>query len=233
QPLGRRRQARKTQEGSGRQLEAPAAGAHRSVSAPYGRSEGTARGFARRARRHAARGEDPPHRPLQRDREAARAGAENRADRLGAEPLQPGRSQFGRRAAGLREARHRVPAMVSAGGWGCIADSEVKGLSQNTSSDPGTSRDRLVTREIPGDAADSGHLVDRSPRRKRSRRLAQAERRRPQATVIASRTEPLAPASSTQENSSSPLSSATVWNCRNGLAAMPGDISARNTSTPL
>src|SRR5437879_8373730 len=54
-----------------------------------------------------------------------------------------------------------------------------------------------------------------------------------QVTLIASRTEPLAPASSTQENSSSPLSSATVWNCRNGLAAMPGDISARNTSTPL
>src|SRR6267378_3940676 len=176
---------------------------------------------------------DPPRRRLERDREAAGAGAENRADRLGAEPLQPGRSQFGRRAAGLREARHRLPAVVPARRRGSTAHSEIKGLGKEASGHPGADRHRVAARQVAGHAADSRHLVDRPPRRKRRRREARAERGRPQPTVSASRAEPLAPASSTQENSSSPLSSATVWNCRNGLAAMPGDISARNTSTPL
>ena len=42
----------------------------------------------RRARRAAAGGEDPPHRRFERHGRAARGGARDRADRLGAEPLQ-------------------------------------------------------------------------------------------------------------------------------------------------
>src|SRR6202007_1242588 len=227
------RQTRKAQTGPGRQLEAPAAAAHRPLSAPRGRSEGAARGFARRARRHAARRQAPPCRAVERHRAPARAGAENPADRFGAEPLQPGRSQFGGRPEGLREARHRLPALVPARRRGGTAQSEIKGLSKKTSGHSGAGRNRLAARQVAGHAADSGHLLGRAPGGERSRRLARTERPRPQPTVIPSRTEPLAPASSTQENSSSPLSSATVWNCRNGLAAMPGDSSARNTSTPL
>src|SRR5205807_4359249 len=197
------------------------------------RPESAVRGIARRARRDAARGEDPPHRRLERQRETARAGAENRADRLGAEPLQPGRSQFGRRAESLRETGHRVPALVPARRRPSapIGEGEETGIKNRR--DSRTGGDRLAARQVAGHAADSGHLLGRAPGGERRRRLAQAERRRPQPTLIASRAEPRAPASSTQENSSSPLSSATVWNCRNGLAAMPGDISARNTSTPL
>jgi hypothetical protein len=51
--------------------------------------------------------------------------------------------------------------------------------------------------------------------------------------VIGSVALPRSPASSTQVNSSWPLSAATSGNSRYGFAAMPGDSSARKTYTPL
>src|SRR5262249_48714439 len=53
------------------------------------------------------------------------------------------------------------------------------------------------------------------------------------ATVMVAVSVRVSPSSPVQLSLSSPLSVATVWKVRNGLAAIAGNRSARNTSTPL
>src|SRR5579863_9844776 len=65
------------------------AGAHRPLSAPYSRSAGSDRGLHRGARRASERGQDPPHRGVERLRRGARARAPGRAGGLGFLPWYP------------------------------------------------------------------------------------------------------------------------------------------------
>ena len=74
----------------------PRRGAHRPVPAAPDRSGGPAGRPARRARRAAPAGQDPPHRAVRGQRGAAGGGPRARADRHGAEPLQPDRPRLAR-----------------------------------------------------------------------------------------------------------------------------------------
>src|SRR5215472_17241422 len=76
--------------GPGRWQPAPAqAGPDSAVSAAPAGSEGALCRVRRRAGRAQERGQDPPHRDLQRDREPAARGPAAHAGGVGAKPLQP------------------------------------------------------------------------------------------------------------------------------------------------
>ena len=77
---------------------------------------GAVRGLGGRAGPHAGRGQDPPHRPVQRVDRPAGPGPGHRAHRLGAEPLQPDRPRLGGvvEAAAERDGFAFIP--VGAGG---------------------------------------------------------------------------------------------------------------------
>ena len=112
--VGRRRTARAPPRGVPRLAGAPAARADRRLPAPRPRPERPARGVGRHPEGAAGRGQDPPHRALERQRRRARARRGGRADRVGAEPVPRRRPLLGGCARGVRAARDPVPALVSA-----------------------------------------------------------------------------------------------------------------------
>ena len=91
--------------------EAAASRLHRSLSVAPARSARAVSRIDRRARRLAARGQDPPRRCFERQPQTAGGGPRDRADRLGTESLQLRRPLVRRRARYVRESRHRVSAL--------------------------------------------------------------------------------------------------------------------------
>src|SRR5437868_11453433 len=99
----------------GREPEAAAAGADRSLPIAHRGSQGADGGFARRAQGDARRREDPACWLIECGARTDRARAQDCADRDGAEPIQRREPEMGERAEVLRERGAWFYAVVT--GW--------------------------------------------------------------------------------------------------------------------
>ena len=146
---------------------------------------GAARGLGRRPRRAEGRGQDPPHRAVQRHRGAAPARPAAHADRVDPEPLQPHRPWLGVARRPVRTGADRLPPV------GPDPGSRRRRRSWARSPPGTTPRDRqvalawLLARSpamlvIPGTASRS---APRGQRRRR-RSAARAPTRSPRSTAV-------------------------------------------------
>ena len=170
--LGRGRQARAPASGDRRQPEAPEARAHRPLPAARARSEGAARGLGRRARRRAARGQDPPHRrrPTSTSRQLEQArkvvnvvSVQNEYNlgepRVRARARSTARSSASRSCRGIRWAPAPRCGPPGSRRW-----------RRSSSATPAQVAIAWLLAQVAGDAADPGHRLDRAPRGERALR---------------------------------------------------------------